>query len=132
MTTQRSPSIVDLGELQLEVLDQLTKLGEGTVYDILDQFDEARRPRYTTVLTVLRSLEKKGLVSHRTRQRTYIFRPTKEAAGIRKQVVRSVLNRVFGGSTRAMVAALLDAEDMSEEALAELTSLIREKQEGSS
>ncbi len=126
MTTPRRNNIVDIGELQLEVLDTLTGLGEGTVYDVLDRFEESRRPRYTTVLTVLRGLEKKGLALHRTQDRTYVYKPTPEAGRVRKRVLRSVLDRVFSGSPKAMLAALLDAEDITPETLVALKALIAE------
>jgi BlaI family penicillinase repressor len=129
VTPSRSYSVVDMGELQLEVLDRLTQLGEGTVYDVLDRFDDTQRPRYTTVLTVLRNLERKGLVAHRKQDRAYMFRPTDEAGGVRRRILRSVLDRVFGGSPRAMVAALLDVEDATPETLQELKALIAEREQ---
>jgi len=117
-----------MGELQLDVFEALCKLEEGTVYEVLDQFARSRRPRYTTVLTVLRSLEQKGLVTHRTRERTYIFRPTVEAAEVRRRVLRDVLERVFGGSPRELVAALLDDEAVTGEVLSELKALVVESE----
>ncbi len=98
MATSRRNRIVDVGELQLEVLDRLMELGEGNVYDVLERFEESRRPRYTTVLTVLRGLEKKGWASHRKQDRTYVYKPTSEAGLVRNRVLRSVLDRVFSGS----------------------------------
>ena len=44
----RSNRITQIGELQLQVFDILCQLGEGTVYDVQDEFPEAERPRYTT------------------------------------------------------------------------------------
>ena len=128
MAASRSNTIVEMGELQLQVLDRLTSLGEGTVYDVLDQFHDGHRPRYTTVLTVLRGLEHKGLVTHRTHNRAYIFRPTDEAGQVRRRVVRSVLDRVFGGSPQAMMAALLDTDSITPETLEQLKDIIAQRQ----
>jgi len=120
----RSNRITELGELQLHVFDALCKLGEGTVYDVLGQFPAAQRPRYTTALTVLRSLEDKGLAAHRTQQRAYVFRPVVKPGEVRRRVLRDVLERVFGGSPRALVAALLDDEAATPEVVDELKALI--------
>jgi BlaI family penicillinase repressor len=128
MRKMRSDRLTELGELQLQVLDALNRIGEGTVYEVLDRFAEEQRPRYTTVLTVLRSLEKKGLVSHRTEGRTYIFRPGTEARHVRSQVLRDVLERVFRGSHRELVLSLLDGSEVTPEVLAELRQLIAEKE----
>ena len=124
MARARRNRITDLGELQLNVLELLSDLGEGTVYDVLEQFPEEQRPRYTTVLTVLRSLEQRGLAAHETRGRAYVFSPTVEPAQVRRQVLTDVIERVFGGSPRALVATLLDVEDITPEVLDEMKTLI--------
>jgi BlaI family transcriptional regulator, penicillinase repressor len=128
MGRARSNRITELGELQVAVLERLGQLGEGTVYDVLGQFPRSRRPRYTTALTVLRTLEAKGLVTHRTEDRAYIFRPTVEVAKVRGRVVRDVLERVFGGSPKELMAAVLDVEGITPEVLAELRALIAQKE----
>ena len=130
MTPSRSNRITNIGELQLAVLDLLTHLGEGSVYDVLEQFPEKQTPRYTTVLTVLRNLEQKGLVAHKTQGRTYIFRPTQQAARVRGQVLADVLSRVFGGSPEDLLATLLDSDAVTPEVLSELRALIEDREAG--
>lgn len=122
--TTRSNRITKIGELQLQVLDVLCQLEEGTVYDVLAQFPEPQRPRYTTVLTVLRSLEKKGLATHRTLDRQYIFRPTADVSEVRRGLLQDVLEQVFDSSPRDLVATLLDVDGVTPEALRELRTLI--------
>ena len=128
MRKTRTDRIAGLGELQIQVLEALSRLGEGTVYDVLAEFPEAERPRYTTILTVLRALEKKGLVSHRTENRAYVFRPETEPQQVRRQVVKDVVERVFGGSYRELVLSLVDSADVTPETLAELKALIAKQQ----
>jgi BlaI family penicillinase repressor len=128
MGAERHNRLTSLGELQLDVLDRLSKLGEGTVYDMLVEFGEGERPRYTTVLTVLRNLEEKGLVTHRTRDRAYVFSPAVDASHVRRNLVRDILNRVFDGSPRDLVAALVDVEEVTPEVLDELKALIAERE----
>ena len=128
MSRTRRDRLTGLGELQLQVLEILGRTGEGTVYDVLDGFPEEQRPRYTTVLTVLRSLEKKGLAGHRVEGRTYVFRPLEAPQEVRGQVLRDVLERVFGGSHRELVVSLLDGSEVTPEVLAELRRLITERE----
>ena len=120
----RSNRITEMGELQLQVFDILYELGEGTVYEVQDNFPEAEQPRYMTVLTVLRSLEKKGLAAHRTEDRTYIFRPTVSSSEVRRGLLEEVLARAFDGSPRDLVAALLDVDAVTPEVLREVRTLI--------
>jgi predicted transcriptional regulator len=108
----------------MQVMEALWALGEGTVYDVLEQFPARRRPKYTTVLTVLRTLEQKGLAAHRTQERTYVFRPAVERQELRRSVLQDVLGRVFAGSPKDLVAALLDVDEVTPEVLAEMKALI--------
>jgi len=124
MTGSRRNRITGMGELQLAVVDALIELGEGTVYDVLDQFPEGERPRYNTVMTVLRALEEKGLAQHRTQERAFVFRPTAEAYRVREGVLRDVVDRVFGGSPTRLMATLLSADAVTPEVLDELRGLI--------
>ncbi len=113
-----------LGELQLKVLDRLTSLGEGAVQDIVDAFTDERRPRYTTVTTVLKSLEKRGLVTHRASGRTYIYSPLRDATEVRRGLLQEVVDHVFGGSRKALMLALLGSESVTAEELAELRRIL--------
>jgi len=122
----RSNRITEMGELQLEVFETLAELGEATVYDVLAAFPEQRRPKYTTVLTVLRALEEKGLATHRREGRTYVFAPVVSAGDVRGQLLRDVMQRVFGGSPRRLMAALLDDEAVTPDVVAELRKLLAE------
>lgn len=128
MERARSNRLTELGELQLAVLQHLWRLGRGTVYDVLDGFPEEERPRYTTVLTVLRGLEEKGLVEHTERDRAYVFRPTTDVAQVRRRVVSDLLNRVFGGSPQELVAALMQVEGITPKVAAELKALVEAKE----
>jgi BlaI family penicillinase repressor len=120
--------MTDLGELQLRALEALSRVGEGTVYDILDEFPEERRPKYTTMLTVLRRMEGKGVVTHRTVDRAYVFRAAVEPRRVRGQMVRDLLDRVFVGSPKELVACLLQYGSVSPEELQELKALIAERE----
>ena len=124
----RSNRITGMGELQLDVLDKLCRLGEATVYDVLDEFPARQRPRYTTVLTVLRNLEQKGLATHRARDRTYVFRPTDGATEVRSRMLEDVLERVFGGSPKDLMAAFLDVDAVTPDVLRQLKALIAKRE----
>ena len=126
MSEARSNRITEMGELQLEVFERLAELGEGTVYDVLEAFPDGRRPKYTTALTVLRALEEKGLATHRLDGRTYVFAPVVSAGEVRRQLLRAVMQRVFGGSPHRLMAALLDDEAVTPAVVAELRAMLAE------
>lgn len=129
MANRRSNRIANIGELQLAILDILREIDEGTVYDVLERFPEEERPRYNTVITVLRTLGQKGLVEHRKQDRAFVFRRTPEAQRVREGVLREVLDRVFGGSPTRLMATLLREESVTPELVEELRALL--EREGS-
>ena len=113
-----------LGDLQLAVLDTLWQLGEGTIYDVIEALPGPERRNYMTVSSSLRSLEKRGLITHTTRDRFYVFRPVPSQSEVRQGLVKSLLNRAFSGSLSNLVASLLETEEATPEELAELKALI--------
>jgi predicted transcriptional regulator len=117
----------DLGDLQLRFLRALCTIGEGTVYDLLEALPEEERTAYTTVLTVMRSLEKRGLVTHTTRDRSYVYQPLQSPEEVQCGLLGRMVERVFGGSTQLLVARLLEQESLSREELEDLQQLIAEK-----
>ena len=94
------------------------------------RFPEAERPRYTTVLTVLRGLERKGLAGHRAQGRQHVFRPTVGLAEIKQGLAQDLLTRVFRGSPRDLVATLFDANAVTPEIAQELKALLAEREGG--
>jgi predicted transcriptional regulator len=73
---------------------------------------------------VLRTLEEKGLVAHHRQGRTRIFLPARGTAGVRRQLLSEMLNRVFSGSLRPLLAALLDTDAVTPEMLDEVRPLL--------
>ena len=114
----RTNRLADLGELQLQVLEFLSGREEGTVYDLLEDFPPRERPRYTTVATVLKALEKKGLVAHRAHGRQYVFRAVVNVGEVKRGLVRD------------MLATLFDAEAVTPEIARELRALLEEHEGG--
>ena len=130
MASRKPPDRVEkLGDLQLKILDALWSLGQGTVYDVLEALPQADRRNYMTIATVLRNLENRGLVTHSTRKRSFVFRPVQSREEVREDLVHSLLNRAFSGCPRHLVSSLLEAEKMTPEELAELRALIAAKEQ---
>ena len=68
--------MVELTKAEEQMMQYLWKLGEGTVQEVMASMEEKKRPSRTTVSTVIRLLEEKGLVGHKpTTGRGYIYYP---------------------------------------------------------
>lgn len=87
-------------------MNTLWPMGEGTVREIRDQL-APRRPRaYTTIMTIMDRLARKGVVERRKAGRAYIYRPNLTAEDARSQALSQVMNNFFGGSKEALIAEL--------------------------
>jgi predicted transcriptional regulator len=99
-------SLLDLAPLELECMNTLWPIGHGTVREIRDLL-AARRPRaYTTIMTIMDRLARKGIVERAKAGRAYIYRPRLSAEDARAQALGQVLENFFGGSKEALLAQL--------------------------
>jgi len=102
-------SILELAPLELDCMNALWSVGEGTVRQI-QQLMIATRPRaYTTIMTILDRLAQKGIVARQKNGRTYLYRANLTAEQARAHAVERIVNGFFEGSTQALAAQLAGA-----------------------
>jgi len=118
-----------LGDLQLKILQVLWECGAASVADVHERL-EAERLAYTTVATMLRKMEGRGLVKHHTDDRRFIYRAAVTEASVTESMSHHVVDRLFEGRLADMVSHLLETREVSREELSELERLIarRKKQ----
>lgn len=86
-----------LTKAEEQVMHIIWSLKEAVVKDVIDKFDEPK-PAYTTVATVLRVLEKKGFVDHKTIGNTHLFFPLVSKKDYTRLEFKSLLEDYFQGS----------------------------------
>jgi BlaI family penicillinase repressor len=99
-------SLLDLAPLELDCMNTLWPMGEGTVRDIRDRLAERRPRAYTTIMTIMDRLARKGVVERHKIGRAYTYRPNLTIEGARAQALGQVLENFFGGSKEALLAQL--------------------------
>src|ERR1700678_2198943 len=124
MTDTKTPSsrhaVLDLAPLELDCMNMLWPMGEGTVREIRDAL-APRRPRaYTTIMTIMDRLARKGVVERRKVGRAYIYSPNLSAEDARTQALGQVIENFFGGSKDALLAQLNAATPLAHAAVAAL------------
>ena len=117
-----------LGDLQLAILRELWRRGEATVADVHKALHKQRQLALTTIATMLRKMEDRHLVEHRTEGRQFIYRAAVKQDEIHRNLVADIVDRVFSGDASAMVSHLLEEEALDPDELAELKALIRAKE----
>jgi len=85
-------------------MSTLWPLGEGTVHQIRDGLAATRPRAYTTIMTVMGRLERKGIVERRKAGRGYVYKPALTAEQARGHALKQMVESYFGGSHEAMLA----------------------------
>jgi predicted transcriptional regulator len=99
-------AVLDLAPLELDCMNTLWPMGEGTVREIRERL-APRRPRaYTTIMTIMDRLARKGIVERRKSGRAYIYKANLSAEDARAQALSQVVENFFGGSKEAVRAHL--------------------------
>ena len=117
-------SRTSLGALQYAIMRVLWDDKEASVARVFDALPDEHRRALTTIATMLTKMEKKGIVSHRSEGRQFIYRPTVEEAEVQHTMVSELTERAFGGDTAALVAHLIEGNEIDKVELARLSELI--------
>ena len=121
---QTSTTTHRLGDLQLAIMRVLWLHGESTVAAVHEALREERGLAPTTVATMLTKMEKKGVVSHRTEGRKFIYRPVVSEGAVQRSMVGELKDRLFGGNVTAFVSHLLAEHELDADELQRLKDLI--------
>jgi len=109
-----------LGDLQHAIMAVLWDRGEATTADVHQALQAERGLALTTIATMLRKMEEKGVVAHHAEGRQFVYRPTVTQAEIRESMVGELVERVFGGDANALVAHLVSQHEIDARELSSL------------
>ena len=115
-----------LGDLQLRIMRVLWKSGPASVAQVNSQLG-GNRLAYTTVATMLRKMEERGLLRHCQKGRRFIYRPAVTAEEVTRSMARDLVERLFEGSLTDTVAHLLETREVSRKELVRLERLIQQR-----
>ncbi len=113
-----------LTEVELELMNILWKLGEGTVKDVLNELEENRNLAYTSASTILRILEKKKFVESRKEGRTHIYIPQVEKSKYEAVSLNHLVKNVFEDTPSSMVARLVYNKNISSQELKKIKEIL--------
>jgi predicted transcriptional regulator len=99
--------------LELECLKALWGIGEGTVRDVREVLTGNRNLAYTTVMTVLDRLEKRGGVTRRKMGRSFVYEPKLSRDAMRRLAVKELVDTFFAGSEEELIAYLRGSREVA-------------------
>ena len=115
-----------LGELQLRILEVLWERPDSGVGSVHEALKPERDLAYTTIATMLRKMEARGLVTHREEGRSFLYRAAVAADDVNRSAGEHFVERLFEGSLADAVSHLLTTREVSRAELDQLEQLIRD------
>ncbi len=113
---------ISFTDRELDVMTVLWRLGSATVAEVRSELDDDFA--YTTVLTVLRTLEEKKYASHREEGRAHRYVPSVTRAAAGTSALRRMLGTVFGGSAELLLTNLVNDQSLTRAEIAQLRALL--------
>jgi len=121
------PRIHRLGDLQLKIMQVLWGRTQATVAEVHQALAAEHDLAYTTIATMLRKMEARGLVGHHLDGRSFVYRPAVAADAVTRGMSDHLLEGLFEGSLADMVAHLLTTREVSRAELSKIEKLIAER-----
>ncbi len=115
-----------LTKAEEQVMQILWEIKEGIVKDVIELFEEPK-PAYTTVATVLKVLEKKGFVDHKSIGNTHLFFPAISKKDYTRVQFTSLLKNYFNGSFPKMATFFAKENNLSVSELEEMLKITEEE-----
>ena len=116
---------INFTDRELDVMSVLWNAQSATVAEVRERL--ADDLAYTTVLTVLRTLEQKGHVAHTGEGRAHRYRPLVKRAAAGRSALRRIVDKVFDGSPELLLTQLVSDKHLSDEELRRLRKLLTER-----
>ena len=121
---RHKPCTPQLTEVELELMTILWAHGGGTVHDVRTALPADRALAYTSVSTMLRILEQKGIVASEKRGQAHVYVPRLGRAEYEASALRRFLHTVFADTPRALVTRLLDEDHLTQDDLVQIHRLL--------
>jgi len=113
----------EITNAQQEVLRALWQINDGAVSDVLNQLDDPK-PAYNTVATVIKVLEKKKYIAHRSYGKTNVYYPLISKKQYAQHLIGNSVKDFFNSSISQLVSAFVNQKEISINELEELKSLV--------
>lgn len=116
-----------IGPLQVKVMHHIWRRGPSTVHDVHDELmanPAEKRLAYTTILTVMRNLARRGFLAQTPEGRAHRFAAMVDEGSYKRELLHHVRTEVFRGDLRAMIDAVAADDSLGEEQRASLRGMI--------
>ena len=117
-----------LGDLETDIMEIVWLFGDVTVRDVYEEMRKSRKIAYTSVMTVMKRLADKGILSKVKQGQGFLYHPIYSESEFIAAASKRIFNEVIGDFGMPAMSHLLDAVDDEDPAvMEELAMIIAEK-----
>ncbi|MDB6133328.1 MAG: hypothetical protein JWM59_1571 [Verrucomicrobiales bacterium] len=120
MSAKKTTSPLRPTDAELTILRVLWDKGQATVREVHEDLSRRKPQVYTTVLKFLQIMTEKGLVRRDESARTHIYRAAAPPEKMQRSMVKDLVQRLFAGSTQALVQQALGSGKVTPEEISEI------------
>ncbi|MCA9507705.1 MAG: BlaI/MecI/CopY family transcriptional regulator [Myxococcales bacterium] len=124
MVRPRQPGLT---QNELEVIKILWENSPLTVSELRELLKRKPKPAYTSLLTLMQAMERKGYVSHKVLGKAYAYLPVLKRENFLTIEIKRIAKSLFGGSPGELVLNLVEREQLNKKEIASLKKLLEEK-----
>jgi predicted transcriptional regulator len=121
---EKAKRAFELSEMELKVMLVIWKLGGCSATAVQESLGAQENYAYTTISTVLRLLEQRGVLSSIKNGRAHMYCPELSKEEYENQAVRNLAHTVFQDDALMLVQRLVESKNLSSSELAALKALI--------
>lgn len=123
MPRPRQPGLT---ENELAVMKILWIQAPLKISDILDLLQKTPKPAYTSLLTLVQAMEKKGYIRHQKVGKAFVYLPILQQKNFLTSEIKRIAKRLFGGSPGKLVLNLVENEQLSEAEIKTLKQMLKD------
>jgi BlaI family penicillinase repressor len=114
-------------ELQHAIIDLIQQLGEATAEQVRQRLSPRHTLKDSTVRTLLRRLEERGLLTHTTEGKVFVYRTAVQPKSLAARSVRQLIERFWSGSAEQFLAGMVDEKVLTPAQIRRLADKIKNR-----
>jgi predicted transcriptional regulator len=125
---KKKPPQAQPSEFELQILGALWEHGPGTVRQVLEWLADGKSRAYTSVLSVMQVMQKKGLlgVEKQAEGLAHVFSPTVSREEVVVPLLQGLVSKIFGGRGRLAAQQLMNSKAAKGDEIQQLRQLLDE------
>lgn len=117
-------------DVEMAILRTLWERGPSSVREVHDTLRRSRETGYTSTLKMMQVMLHKGLLRRNESARPHVYQPAVPEEQTQRQILRELIQKVFGGSARKLVLRAVESQRISKNELTEIRDLLKQLERG--